>query len=149
MKKIMLVLSLLTVFAIKGYSHGTEEEAVKKVLKEYQTAIEKLSTAGVFDLFVKNSEIVESGSLEGSISKYLEHHLGPELKEFKSFRFNNYTVKVEINGNYAFATEDYIYTIVLQDGKEIKQKGVATSVLQKTEQGWKIKSTHTSARRSK
>lgn len=149
MKKVMLVLGLLTAFAIKGYSQGTEEEAVKKVLQEYKTAIENLSTAGVVDLFVKNSEIVESGSLEGPISTYLEHHLGPELREFKSFKFSNYTVKVEVNGNYAFATEDYIYTIVLQDGKEIKQKGVATSVLQKTEQGWKIKSTHSSARRSK
>lgn len=149
MKRIIMGLSLLTAFTINGYSQGAEEAAVKKVLQDYKTAIEKLSTAGVADLFVKNSEIVESGSLEGSISKYLEHHLGPELKEFKSFRFSNYTVKVEVNGNYAFATEDYIYTIILQDGKEIKQKGATTSVLQKTNQGWKIKSTHSSARRSK
>lgn len=145
----MLVLSLLTAFAIKGYSRGTEEEAVKKVLKEYQTAIEKLSTTGVADLFLPNSEIVESGSLDGSISTYLEHHPGPELKEFKSFKFSYYTVKVEVKGDYAFTTEDYIYTMVLQDGKAVKQKGVATSILQKTKQGWKIKSTHTSAHRSK
>jgi len=149
MNRIMLVLSLLTTLAIKSYSQGTEEGAVKKVLQEYKSAIEKLSTSGVVDLFVANSEVIESGKIEGTIAAYLDHHLGPELKEFKSFKFSNYTAKVEVDGNYAFATEEYVYTIVLKDGKEIKQKGVATSVLQKTEQGWKIKSTHSSARRSK
>lgn len=149
MKKVMLILSLLTAFSIKGFAQGTEEEAVKKVLQEYKSAIEKLSTAGVVDLFVAKSEVIESGKIEGTIAAYLDHHLGPELKEFKSFTFSNYTSKVEVDGNYAFATEDYIYTIVLKDGKEIKQKGVASSVLQKTGQSWKIKSTHSSARRSK
>ncbi len=149
MKKVMLVLSLLTAFAVKSYSQGTEVEAVKKVLQDYKSAIEKLSTTGVVDLFVANSEVIESGKIEGTISAYLDHHLGPELKEFKSFTFSDYTVEVQVDGNYAFATEDYIYTIVLKDGKEIKQKGVASSVLKKTEQGWKIMSTHSSARRSK
>lgn len=149
MKRVIIVLSLLTAIVFKSYSQGPEEDAVRKVLNNYKTAIEKLSTTGVADLFVKNSEILESGSQEGTISTYLGHHLGPELKEFKSFKFSNYTVKVEVKGNYAFSTEDYIYTIGLQDGKEIKRKGVASSVLEKTTEGWKIKSTHSSSRAAK
>ena len=94
MKKVMLVLSLLTAFAIKSYSQGTEEGAVKKVLQEYKSSIEKLSTTGVIDLFVANSEVRESGKIEGTIAAYLDHHLGSELKEFKSFKFSDYTAKV-------------------------------------------------------
>jgi ketosteroid isomerase-like protein len=149
MKKVIIIIGFLGTIVFKSNAQNAEELAVKKVLNTYKATIESLSTQGIVNLFTKDSEIVESGKIEGTIAAYLDHHLGPELKEFKSFKFSNYTVKVQIDGNYAFTTEDYIYTIVLKDAKEIKQKGVATSVLQKTSEGWKIKSTHSSARKTK
>ncbi|PYF74667.1 YybH family protein [Pedobacter nutrimenti] len=148
-KKTAFIFSLLIAIVIKGYSQTSDTDAVKKVLNSYKSSIENLSVSGISELFVKNSEIVESGSVEGTIDTYLEHHLGPELKEFKSFKFNDYTVKVELDGNFAFGTEKYVYVITLRDGREIKKRGVATSVLEKTQQGWKIKSTHSSSRNAK
>jgi len=116
----------------------------------YKKAIEKLDTAGVVNLFVKDSKVYEQASDEGTIGHYLEHHLGPELKAFKSFTFSNYKVDVTMAGEYAFSTETYIYTIVLaKDAKEIKSQGVATSVLRKTKAGWKIVQTHSSFRKAK
>ena len=149
LKKIAVIFSLLIAIVAKSYAQSPDVDAVKKVLSNYKSAIENLSISGISELFVKNSEIVESGSVEGTIDTYLEHHLGPELKDFKSFKFNDYTVKVDLGGNYAFCTEKYIYVITLKDGREIKKKGVATSVLEKTAQGWKIKSTHSSSRNTK
>lgn len=149
MRKLFIIIGLLATVVSKCNAQNAEELAVKKVLNTYKATIESLTTEGVVNLFTKDSEIIESGKIEGSITAYLDHHLGPELKDFKSFKFSNYTVKVQIDGNYAFATEDYIYTIILKDAKEIKQKGVATSILQKTSEGWKIKSTHSSARKTK
>lgn len=149
MKKVFIIILFLASNIFKSNAQNAEEIAVKKVLNSYKATIEKLTTDGIANLFTKDSEIIESGKIEGTIAAYLDHHLGPELKVFKSFTFSNYMVKVQIDGNYAFTTEDYTYTIVLKDAKEIKQKGVATSVLQKTSEGWKIKSTHSSARRTK
>ena len=149
MKKLLIIVLLIASSIFKSNAQNAEEIAVKKVLNAYKASIEKLSIDGIVNLFTKDSEIIESGKIEGNITSYLDHHLGPELKEFKSFTFSNYTVKVKIDGIYAFTTEDYIYTIVLKDAKEIKQKGVATSVLQKTSEGWKIKSTHSSSRKTK
>ena len=149
MKKLLIIVLFLASSIFKSNAQNAEELAVKKVLNAYKASIEKLTTYGIVNLFTKDSEIIESGKIEGNIAAYLDHHLGPELKEFKSFTFSNYTVKVKIDGIYAFTTEDYIYTIVLKDAKEIKKKGVATSVLQKTSEGWKIKSTHSSARKTK
>lgn len=149
LKKSLLLFGLMAVISVQTYAQTADQDAVKKVLNSYKAGIESLSIVGIVDLFVKNSEIIESGSVEGTIGTYLDHHLGPELKEFKSFKFNDYTVKTEVHGNYAFSTENYIYIITLKDGKEIKKRGVATSVLEKTPQGWKIKSTHTSARNTK
>lgn len=149
MKKAFIIILFIASSIFKSNAQNTEELAVKKVLNNYKATIEKLTTDGIVNLFTKDSEVIESGKIEGTIAAYLDHHLGPELKDFKSFTFSDYKVKVQIDGNYAFTTEDYIYTIVLKDAKEIKQKGVATSVLQKTSEGWKIKSTHSSARRTK
>ncbi len=149
MKKIFIT-TLGICFSVISFAQSKDVDAVKAVLKKYSTSIENLDTTGIPNLFVKNSSVYEGGNAEGTIGHYLEHHLGPELKEFKSFTFNDYKVDVTISGDYAFSTETYIYTIVLaKDGKEIKSKGVATSVLKKTKEGWKIVSTHSSFRKVK
>lgn len=149
MRKLLMMLLLLTP-AIAALSQTGDKEAVKQVLDSYKKAIEKLDTTGVINLFVKNSKVYEQASDEGTIGHYLEHHLGPELKDFKSFTFSNYKVDITVTGKYAFSTETYIYTIVLaKDGKEVKSQGVATSVLQKTKDGWKIVQTHSSFRKAK
>lgn len=147
-KLLMMCLLLVTVTA--AFAQNSDKEAVKTVLNNYKKAIEKLDTTGVVNLFVKDSKVFEQAKDEGTIGHYLEHHLGPELKEFKSFTFSDYKVDVTIAGEYAFSTETYIYTIILaKDGKEIKSQGVATSVLRKTKDGWKIVQTHSSFRKAK
>jgi hypothetical protein len=53
----------------------------------------------------------------------LDHHLIPEFKDFTAFKYNNYDVNVQVDNEYAFATETYNYTIVLaKDKTEVKRK---------------------------
>ena len=149
MKKLIIILLLLAP-SIAAFTQTGDKESVKKVLNRYKQAIEKLDTTGVVNLFVKDSKVFEQAKDEGTIGHYLEHHLGPELKDFKSFTFSDYKVDVTVTGEYAFSTETYIYTIILaKDAKEIKSQGVATSVLKKTKEGWKIAQTHSSFRKAK
>ncbi len=149
MRKLMIMFLLLAP-GIAAFAQTGNKQDVKNVLNNYKKAIEKLDTTGVVNLFVKDSKVFEQAKEEGTIGHYLEHHLGPELKEFKSFTFSNYKVDVTVTGEYAFSTETYIYTIILaKDGKEIKSQGVATSVLKKTKEGWKIVQTHSSFRKAK
>lgn len=149
MRKITLVF-ILSVSILVIHAQSTEEEAVKSVLKIYQAKLEKLDTAGITALFVHGAKVFEGGKDEGGIQGYLDHHLAPELKAFKSFTFSDYKVTVKLVCNYAYTTETYLYTIVLaKDGSQIKSQGVATSVLQKTRDGWKIEMTHGSYRKVK
>ena len=149
MRKLVLMF-LLFMTGIAALAQSGDKEAVKAVLNNYKKAIEKLDTTDVVNLFVKDSKVFEQAKDEGTIGNYLAHHLGPELKEFKSFTFSDYKVDVTVTGDYAFSTETYIYTIILaKDGKEIKSQGVATSVLKKTKEGWKIVQTHSSFRKAK
>ena len=125
----------------------SDEEQVKRVLKEYKTALESLNIEGTGKLFTANSEILETGKVEGSYQDYIDHHIGPELEHFKSFKYNDYQVKVIVDGNYAFATETYVYIIVLKiDERVIERQGAATSVLHKEEGSWKIMKAHNSSR---
>ena len=125
----------------------SDEAAVRAVLLQYKEAIEQLDATGTEELFTADSAIFETGGVEGNYANYLAHHLGPELKEFKSFRFSNYEVDVRFEGPVALATETYNYRIETNGGEIAERRGVATSVLRKENGVWKIVMMHNSARR--
>ena len=121
--------------------------AVKAVLTAYKTGLEKLDVSYAAKLFAEDSQVFESGGVEGNFTHYLEHHIGPELAEFKEFTFRDYTVDVRLDVPFAFTTETYIYKIVVkEDGRVVERQGVATSILKKTSDGWRIIQTHSSSR---
>lgn len=124
-----------------------EAAAVRSVLAQYKAAIERLDATGTERLFTADSRIFETGGVEGSYSNYLSHHLGPELNDFKSFRFSDYNVDVRLEGPVALATESYKYRIETKSGEVVERLGVATSVLRKENGEWKIVMMHNSARR--
>ena len=152
----MRILTGLTAALVLGGAHAAwgappvahDAEAVKAVLETYKSALERLDLTGVDKVFASDSQIVESGKVEGTYANYLAHHIGPELAEFRSFRFSDYAVDVRLEGPLALATETYRYTIVLKAKPEpIERRGVATSVLKKIDGQWRILSTHTSSRK--
>ena len=128
---------------------GADESAVRAVLARYKAAIERLDATGTAALFTEDSAIFESGGAEGTYKEYLAHHLGPELTAFRSFAFSDYTVAVRIEGDLALATETYNYRLETRSGEIATRKGVATSVLRRTADGWKILVMHNSARKPK
>lgn len=126
-----------------------EASAVRAVLAEYKSAIERLDATGTERLFTGDSAIFETGGVEGTYANYLAHHLGPELKAFRAFGYSNYKVEVRFEGPVARATETYGYRIETKAGEIAERRGVATSVLRKVGGQWKIVSMHNSARKPK
>ena len=142
-----IVIILLTLNDFTAYAQSNSEK-VKETLLKYKDALEKLDVTGTDILFVANSQIIESGKVEGTYQDYLAHHIGPELGDFKSFKFENYKVDVTVTGDYAFAVETYNYTIILKkDNTEIKRRGVASSFLKKENDTWKTVHMHNSSRK--
>jgi uncharacterized protein (TIGR02246 family) len=132
----------------KEMMDSEEVEAVKKVLKAYKNALEALDVTGTQKLFTEDADIFENGKYEGSYQDYLDHHIGPELGHFKEFTFSDYKVDVQIDGSIAVAFETYNYKIITggEESRTIERQAVATSVLKKTENGWKIMQNHGSSR---
>lgn len=156
--KLTTILMLLLLATSQIYSQNanteTDKKAVLKVMSSYKDALQNLATEGTAKLFAQDSEVFESGGVEGSYEHYLEHHLRPELGQFKSFAFSDYKIEAQVDLPYAFTTETYIYTIVLKPNQKgetrtISKKGVATSILKKTDGKWQIIKTHSSSRNHK
>ena len=77
-----------------------------------------------------------------------------KLVQTITFEFSDYVIDAEVDLPYAFTTETYIYTIVLNpddkgNTRTIKKKGVVTSILKKIDGKWKIIKTHSSSRNTK
>lgn len=134
---------------IEQNARPADKAAILAVLKHYQSAIERLDAGGTEHLFAAESAIFETGGAEGSYDNYLAHHLGPELKEFKSFKFSNYSVDVRFEGPVALAAERYEYRIETLAGVIADRIGVTTTVLKKVGGQWKILISHNSARKPK
>ncbi len=127
-----LLIALAIILPIGKVAAQTDTERVKQTLSKYNAALEKLDVSGTEVLFTSGSQIVESGSVEGTYKEYQVHHIGPELSEFKSFAFSGYKADITVDLPYAFATQTYKYTIVLKkDNSTIERIGVATSVLKR------------------
>lgn len=143
------VLSLaVSASAVAQPQDGGDTAAVRTVLANYKSSLERLDLENVERLFAVDSQIIESGKIEGTYANYRDHHIGPELAEFSSFKFADYSVQVRIEGALALTTETYRYSIHLKDKPDvIERRGVATSVLRKVDGRWQIASMHSSSRK--
>lgn len=144
--RLLLVAVMLTQPAL-AQSPSSETAPVHAVLQQYKQAIERLDATGTERLFASDSKIFESGGSEGTYAQYLAHHLGPELKQFSSFRFSNYRASVRLENGLALADEAYDYTITTKAGETVQRRGVATSVLKKIAGNWQVLVLHTSSRK--
>lgn len=145
-----LLFALPMAVAAHPEAASPDADAVRKVLADYKAALEGLDMGGVDKLFAEDNVVIENGKLEGSYADYLANHIGPELGHFTSFSFSDYKPAVRVHGDVAWATETYLYRIVLkEDGKVIERQGVSSSVLRKTDAGWRIVSMHGSSRAPK
>lgn len=144
-------LAVLASAPVRAQATGDAEKsaAVRAVLAKYRAAIESKDLKSTPDLFAADSQVFESGGSEGSYANYMAHHLGPELAEFKSFKFSDYKIDVKFEGPVAISVETYRYVIELDKGAPVERKGVQTGVLRQLAGKWQIVSLHSSSRKPK
>ncbi|HAJ46132.1 MAG TPA: DUF4440 domain-containing protein [Alphaproteobacteria bacterium] len=146
MRRVSMALVMLATIAAPAAADDRSDVAA--VLMKYQKAIERLDAEGASPLFARDSRILEQGGDEGDWSNYLTHHLKLEFDEFSAFKFSGYTVDITIHGDLAVASERYRYDLVLKkDGSKVPRLGVASAVLKRTPEGWKIIQHHSSSRK--
>lgn len=90
--------------------------------------------------------IFEGGGVNNGWADYRDHHLGPELRTFENLQFTHRNVTVHLLGETAYITSEYALKARVND-RDVDSSGLETLVLVKSGDGWKIRHSHTSARR--
>ena len=95
-----------------------------------------------------DATIFEGGGVNRGWLDYRDHHIGPEIKAYESVQFehNNVVVHLLVGDETAYVTSEYALKARVA-GKEVDSGGLETLVLVKNGGAWKIRHSHSSARR--
>ena len=151
-----LLFGLLAVALLAVPAAGQEKTAAPPatptgVASAYLDAMDTANLDRAESLFAKKSSIFEGGGEEGTWEHYREHHIGPELAEFSSFKTTKGKPEEEVSadGSMAFVAWPVEYRIVLKDGKTVESQGTVTFVLVREADAYRIRHLHWSSRKKK
>lgn len=119
--------------------------AVTEALNKYAAAVQNknLSEVEKYVVATEAFSMFEGSHINWGWVDYREHHLGPELKEFKEIQYSFSDIKANVSGDMAYATFKS-HIAVKMESREVEGESLATAILLKTTAGWKIQHMHTS-----
>lgn len=124
----------------KGLFKGLDTPAAKAVvtfIKALQTSDVKLARAQLAD----DMTIYEGGKVERSADEYAHHHMLSDMKFLSAIKSKTLEHQVTVFGNSAVSTSRSYMTGTYKD-KELDFQSMATMVLEKKNNEWKIKHIH-------
>ena len=127
-----------------------EEAAIEAALRALFAAAERGDLAALDTLYAGDSlTVVEGAGINRGWTDYRDHHLGPELKAMKNFRYRPMEVEAHVAGPVAWA----LFRYALQgevNGRALDMVGRGTAVLERRGTGararWVVRHTQTSSR---
>jgi ketosteroid isomerase-like protein len=120
---------------------------VRAVLEEYRAAMEARSVDRLSKVVDPALVVVENTGINVGWADYRDNHIGPELKEMRSFKYlGPRVVDASVSGDTAHAVVEARVEIA-EEREVVMLACVETFVLRKTKQGWKIRSLHWSGKR--
>lgn len=129
-------------------AQSDDEAAVRRTLAQSATGFERGDLAMLDGAYASDDSVTifESGHANYGWADYRDHHLVPEMKEFKNTKYALSDIKVRIAGDTAWATFKYALSGDIKD-RHIDVNGLGTAVLENRDGRWLIVHTHTSAPR--
>lgn len=150
MKKIIVGLLGAAAFAAAGaaaFAAPAEEGAIRKVLADYQAAMESRKVEKLAAVVTDDLLILEGTHKNDGWADYRDNHVGPEMAEWTEFKIVGPVIsRLEISGDLAYAVQQATITIVTAK-EPVVLLSADTFVLGKTDKGWKIKHIHMSGKR--
>ena len=133
---------LLTGFAVVV---ADEESDVETTLGNYAAAMESKNMSEIEKYVVTGEQfsMFEGSHINWGWTDYRDHHLSPELKDFLELQYGFENIKSHISGHFAYATLKYKIHLKMTE-REATGEGLATVILVKQDDGWKIQHIHTS-----
>ncbi|MGH7454411.1 MAG: nuclear transport factor 2 family protein [bacterium] len=142
---IFVISFALTGAALAQENSDIQTAGVIETLNQYVAAVQSKSMPEIEKHVVANEafSMFEGSHINWGWVDYRDNHLGPELKEFKSIQYSFHDIKTHVSGDMAYATFKS-HIAVKMASREVEGESLATAILMKTANGWKIQHMHTS-----
>jgi len=126
-------------------NNDNSSAAVTETLTKYAAAVQSknLSEVEKYVVATEAFSMFEGSHINWGWVDYRDNHLGPELKEFKEIQYSFSDIKTRISGDMAYATLKS-HIAVKMELREVEGESLATAILMKAANGWKIQHMHTS-----
>lgn len=123
-----------------------EEQKVASTIDALFAAAERNDLAALDSLYAGNDlTIIESTGINRGWTDYRDHHLAPEMKEMKGFRYRPFAIEPHVTGNIAWAI--FRYNLKAETGgRSLDLVGRGTAILEKRAGRWVVRHTHTASR---
>lgn len=109
-------------------------------------AAERGDLAALDTLYAGDSLTVGEGAgLDRGWANYRDHHLAPELKEFRNFRYRPHDIEVRVAGDLAWALYRYALSADMAERK-VDVVGRGTAILERHGNRWIVRHTQTASR---
>ena len=144
----LAALGLTAAMRSSAVAQGDVERAVRDVLLQNATGFEKGDLATLNKVWANDEAVTvfESGHANYGWADYRDHHLVPELKDFKNTKYTLSDIRIKVAGKTAWATFKYALTGQFKD-RAVDVNGLGTAVLEERGGNWLIVHWHTSAPR--
>lgn len=151
MKSVLLAAVILAassaVAAGPAAKAASGEASVLSAVSAYRSAIAEGSLDKLAAVVEPELTVLEGMHLNQGWADYRDNHIGPEMREWKSFSVADPSVVVvTVEGDWAYAVSRATYTIVLPK-KTVVLEAAETFVLRRRGGSWRVRHVHSSARK--
>lgn len=123
-----------------------ERARVASAVRALFAAAERNDLRALDTLYAGDSlTVVEGAGINRGWADYRDHHLAPEMKEMKNFRYRPFEVEARVSGPLAWSMFRYALQADV-DGKPIDVVGRGTAILERRGDRWVVRHTQTSSR---
>lgn len=144
-RSILAAVLLAAVAAVAAEKKPSAEEAVRQTLAAYRQAMEARDVEKLAAVLAEDVVVVEGVHKNVGWVDYRDNHIGPEMKEWKSFRFTEPKIgHVSVAGDRAAALQEGGVVIELVE-KTVTLRTAETFMLRREGDKWKIAHIHMSA----
>ena len=148
-RRTFLGLFVIAVITIPAAAQSPRSDAgLVAWLQSYDRAFVSKDVDRLSAFYHPDVTIFEGGGVNNGWVDYRDHHIGPEMKGFEDLRFEHRNVVVHLldGGASAYVTSEYAL-LARVAGKDVNTGGLETLVMVRIGETWKIRHSHTSARR--
>ena len=147
-RRLLIAVVASVLGASSAGAQASTEGAIAAWLLSFDRAFVAKDLDKLASFYHPDVTIFEGGGVNNGWLNYREHHIGPELKSFGNVQLEHRNIAVHLldGGRAAYVTSEYALK-ARANGREIDSGGLETHVLVKVGDAWKIRHSHTSARR--